>query len=93
MAEKEQAHRHQWEQRHLTFDFATNIAQLSLGFALSLALAGGAVYCAASAPWVAGALVSFSAFGVVASFIKGRRLFGKADHEVPVVAGQKRGLP
>jgi uncharacterized membrane protein len=83
MAEKEQANRHQWEQRHLTFDFATNIFQLSLGFLLSLALAGGAVYLAESSPWVATALVSFSTFGIVATFIKGKRLYGKADHDVP----------
>lgn len=85
MAEKEQAHRHQWERRHLIGDVATNTVQLLLGFALSLALIGGAVYCAANSPWVAGLLVSVSAFGLVGAFIKGKRLFGKADHDVPSV--------
>jgi uncharacterized membrane protein len=85
MAEKEQGHRHQWERRHLIGDVITNFVQLLLGFALSLALIGGAVYCAKDAPWVAGLLVSVSAFGLVGAFIKGRRLFGKADHDVPSV--------
>ena len=86
MAEKEQAHRHQWERRHLIGDVATNFVQLLFGFLLSLAFIGGAVYCAAAnSPWVAGLLVSASAFGLVGAFIKGRRLFGKADHDVPTV--------
>ena len=83
MAEKEQANRHQWERRHLIGDVVTNIVQLFLGFLLSLALIGGAVYCAANSPWVAGLLVGASAFGLVGAFIKGKRLFGKADHALP----------
>lgn len=82
MAEKEQSHRHSWEHRHLTWDVVTNILGLVFGFSLSLALAAGAVYCAKiGQPWVAGTLVGFSAFGAVATLIKGRRLFGKADHQ------------
>jgi uncharacterized membrane protein len=81
MAEREQNHRHLWERRHLMWDGITSIAGLIFGWLLSLALAGGAVYCASiGQPWVAGALVGVSAFGGVVSLIRGRRLFGKADH-------------
>jgi uncharacterized membrane protein len=84
MAEKEQNHRHAWERSHLNWDGFINVLSLSLGGLLSLALAGGAVYCASiHEPWVAGTLTGFSAFGAVASFLQGKRLFGKADHQVP----------
>jgi len=81
MAENEQNHRHGWEDRHLTWDGVTNITGLTFGWLLSIALAAGAVYCATiNQPWVAGALTGFSAFGGVASLIRGRKLFGKSDH-------------
>jgi uncharacterized membrane protein len=82
MAEKEQDHRHLWEMRHLSYDGAGNILGLIFGWVLSLALVGGAVYCAViNQPCVAGVLTGFAAFGAVANLIKGRRLFAKADHE------------
>lgn len=81
MAEKEQSHRHSWEKSHLNWDGLCNVVGLTLGWLLSLCLAGGAIYCASiGQPWVAGALTGFAAFGGVASLIQGKRLFGKADH-------------
>jgi uncharacterized membrane protein len=87
MAEKEQAHRHGWERSHLKWDGVCNVAGLTFGWLLSICLAAGAVYCASiNQPWVAVALTGVSAFGGVASLIKGRRLFGRADHQMPATS-------
>ncbi|WP_373565396.1 DUF2335 domain-containing protein [Bradyrhizobium diazoefficiens] len=84
MAEKEQDHRHDWERRHLRWDGLINIVSLSFGWLLSLALAAGAVYCATiSQPTAAVALTSVAAFGAVGSFLRGKRLFSRADHNLP----------
>jgi uncharacterized membrane protein len=83
MAEKEQAHRHNWEMRHLLWDGATNVLGLVFGWLLSLALVASAVYCAIiDQAFVAIVLTGFAAFGAVASLIRGKQLFGRADHEV-----------
>lgn len=83
MAEKEQGHRHSWEMRHLLWDGITSVLGLVFGWLLSLALTAGAVYCAViGQAFVAAVLTGFAAFGAVASLIRGRQLFGKADHEV-----------
>jgi hypothetical protein len=97
MAEKEQSHRHQWELRHLQWDGITNLAGLVFGWLLSLALAAGAVYCAIiGQPPVAIALTGVSAFGGVVSLIRGKRLFGKADHQVlpvPELKSDRKDMP
>jgi hypothetical protein len=80
MAEREQGHRHSWEDRHLKWDAICSIVGLGFGWLLSLALVAGAVYCAViDQPWVAVALVGVAAFGGVANLIRGRRLFGSVD--------------
>jgi uncharacterized membrane protein len=84
MAEKEQDHRHNWERSHLNWDGAINIISLTFGWLLSLGLVGGAAYCASiNQPAAAVAFTGVAAFGGVANILRGKRLFGKADHQVP----------
>jgi uncharacterized membrane protein len=73
MAEKEQAHRHEWEDQSLRFDFYYSVLGIVLGFLIALALLGLAyVSSQAGHQNVALAFLTASALGMVASFIHGR---------------------
>jgi uncharacterized membrane protein len=73
MAEKEQEHRHEWENRALKFDFSYSILGILLGFLIALALLILAyVSSRAGHPTVSLAFLAASTVGMVASFIKGR---------------------
>jgi uncharacterized membrane protein len=73
MAEKEQAHRHAWEDKSLKFDFSYSILGIFLGFLIALALLLLAyVSSQAGHQNVALAFLAASTVGMVASFIKGR---------------------
>lgn len=73
MAEKEQAHRHSWEQRALSADRWYSMAGLLAGWSTALALAAGAVASAGiGQPGVGIALAAASATGMVWKLIQGR---------------------
>jgi uncharacterized membrane protein len=73
MAEKEQEHRHQWEDRSLKFDFSYSILGIILGFLIALALLILAYVSSQSGhPTVSMAFLAASTVGMVASFINGR---------------------
>ncbi|UPJ58774.1 DUF2335 domain-containing protein [Bradyrhizobium sp. 192] len=94
MAEKEQGHRQDWERRHLRWDGVINLVSLGFGWLLSVVLVAAAVYCVSlHEPTVAIALTSVAAFGAVGSFLKGKRLFSKADHQVPAQTQQQTKPP
>lgn len=73
MAEKEQTHRHDWENTSLKFDFSYSILGIVLGFLIALALLVLAyISSQAGHQNVALAFLAASTVGMVASFIKGR---------------------
>jgi len=73
MAEKEQTHRHDWENTSLKFDFSYSILGIVLGFLIALALLDLAyISSQAGHQNVALAFLAASTVGMVASFIKGR---------------------
>jgi uncharacterized membrane protein len=73
MAEREQAHRHSWEQRALSAERWYSMVGLLAGWTTAMALAGGAVVAAAyDQPVVGGALAAASATGMVWKLVQGR---------------------
>lgn len=73
MAEKEQAHRHSWEDSQLAFEHGYAKTGLWMGLAVALVLVGGAVVTALTGHSdVAIALVAASAIGMVAKFVESR---------------------
>jgi uncharacterized membrane protein len=73
MAEKEQAHRHSWEQRALSAESWYGMVGLLAGWTTAIALAGGAALAAAfGEPAVGVALAAASATGMVWKLVQGR---------------------
>jgi uncharacterized membrane protein len=90
LTEREQAHRHRWEDRALTFEFLYSIAGLALGFLVGAGLIVAAVITALQGhDGVAGALVAASAIGMVTAFIQGREIFGKRGGAQPPAPAPK----
>ncbi|HXY98593.1 MAG TPA: DUF2335 domain-containing protein [Stellaceae bacterium] len=91
MAESEQQHRHNWEDRALNFEFAYSALGLGFGFLIGLGLIAAAVVAALYGhDYVAGAFVAASAIGMVTAFIKGRDIFGKKMPPSPAPSGKRR---
>jgi uncharacterized membrane protein len=73
MAEKEQTHRHSWEQRALTADTWYAMIGMLAGWTVAMGLAGGAVVAAMyDQPSVGIALAAASATGMVWKLVQGR---------------------
>jgi uncharacterized membrane protein len=77
MAEKEQLHRHSWEDRALKYEFNYSIAGLAAGFIVGIGLIVAGVWVTLTGHEAVGGLfVTASAVGMVTAFIKGREIFG-----------------
>jgi uncharacterized membrane protein len=73
LAEKEQAHRHKWEQRELRSSVLTERIGLIGGIIVAVGLIAGAVICAVLDQVIIGAaLVAASGVSMVPAIIKGR---------------------
>jgi len=85
MAEKEQAHRHSWEDKSLKFDFSYSVLGIALGFLVALALLLLAYMSSqAGHQTVALAFLAASSVGMAASFIKGTSwLNGRTSDQPP----------
>lgn len=91
MAEREQAHRHSWEQRALRADHWYSMLGMLAGWTTAMALAvGAAVAAAVGEPAVGVALAAASATGMVWKLIQGRS--EKAETPAPAAkeASQKK---
>jgi len=91
MAEREQAHRHSWEQRALSAERWYSMVGLLAGWTTAMALAGGAVVAAAyDQPVVGGALAAASATGMVWKLVQGRSEKPEQQTEPPKQAAKRR---
>lgn len=91
MAEREQRHRHGWENKHLWFDGVQGVGGQLLGGLVLVALIAAAVYCAyIQQPAVAVAFFGVAVAGVVGVLIKGRPLAGPREPEPPPAKKPKR---
>ena len=73
LSEKEQSHRHQWDNKALEYEGKEVIYGQWFGFILGILGISGGIFCAyIDQPWVAAVLVGTSLAGIVTAFIKGR---------------------
>lgn len=93
MAEKEQDHRHAWEDRELRSSIFTETVGRFGGIGVAVALVVGAVFCAVTGANAIGvALVTASAVSMVPAIIKGREWLHSSEEpkaDAPA-AGKKR---
>jgi uncharacterized membrane protein len=91
MAEKEQAHRHLWEQRALSGERWYSMVGMLAGWTVAIALAVGAVVAAAyDQPAVGIALAAASATGMVWKLVQGRSDKPEQQTEPPKQATKGR---
>jgi uncharacterized membrane protein len=91
MAEKEQAHRHFWEQRALSGERWYSLVGMLAGWTVAIALAVGAVVAAAyDQPAVGIALAAASATGMVWKLVQGRSDNPEQQTEPPKQATKGR---
>jgi hypothetical protein len=93
MAEREQAHRHSWEQRALSAERWYSMVGLLAGWTTAMALAGGAVGAAIfDQPGIGIALAAASATGMVWKLVQGRSNAREHQPEPPkpVATGRER---
>jgi uncharacterized membrane protein len=91
MAEREQAHRHSWEQRALSAERWYSMVGLLAGWTTAIALAGGAVVAAGfDQPGIGIALAAASATGMVWKLVQGRSDTAEQQTEPPKQAPKSR---
>lgn len=94
MAEREQSHRHTWEQRELRSSILTERMGLFGGVLVAIGLIVGAVVCAVYGQTViGGALVAASAVSMVPSIIKGRDWLNSREPTKKAVVPTKKPSP